>query len=154
MLARLADTHVATPPVRGDGSGLRYGAPGVSRAGPEVSEGSRCSVPGFGPLVSSQPREPYLRPRGCPLPASIFARWPRFACVPCSLIVRTGAGGGGRVLDGAFGPPGAAAEQMGRYLDQLAQAVDPREVRSGFGADFLASMIVFELGRPVGVCIT
>ena len=48
MLARLADTRVATPPVRGDGSGLRYEAPGVSRAGPEVSEGSRCSA-GFWP---------------------------------------------------------------------------------------------------------
>ena len=47
----------------------------------------------------------------------------------------------------------APAERMGRYLDQLAHAVDPREVRSGFGADFLAGMIVVELGRPVGVCV-
>ena len=38
------------------------------------------------------------------------------------------------------------AERMGWYLDQLAQAVDPREVRSGFAADFLASMNVVELG--------
>jgi hypothetical protein len=35
---------------------------------------------------------------------------------------------------------------MGWYLDQLAQAVDPRQVRSGLAADFVASMNVIELG--------
>lgn len=40
----------------------------------------------------------------------------------------------------------APAERMGWYLDQLAQAVDPRQVRSGFEADFLASLNVIELG--------
>jgi len=48
----------------------------------------------------------------------------------------------------------APAERMGRYLQQLAQAVDPREVRRRSGVDFLASMNVVEMGRPVGVCIT
>lgn len=48
----------------------------------------------------------------------------------------------------------APGERMGWYLDRLAQAVDPRQVRSGFAADFLASMNVIELGAARAIRLT